>query len=195
MSYLFEIRGNSVVPDAGLLLVEPFSKIWGRDKSKDKGLALKELAYIEFMSSMQKSNPFSGYPEISRSGIIKSSLFGDYPDWAEDDLVRDGIRFVKGVQSDGSPTYSYYIAARHSAENMKEFFMTVDLSERNDKGLPVYKPKEITSALIDTEKVIQNLDALQRKVEEEMYESTRVKSGKSISPFATPDSLKRYDKE
>lgn len=192
MSYLFEIRGNSVLPDASLLTISPFKDIWARDKSKDKSIALKEFAYIEFMSSMMRSNPFSGYPETSRSDVIKAVLFKDTPKWREDDLIRDGIQFVKRVQYEGSATYSYYMAARASADNMKEFFMNVDLSERNDKNMPVYKPKDITSALIDTEKVIQNLEALQKKVEEEMFNTTRVKSGKTISPFANPESLIRH---
>lgn len=191
MSYLFEISGNAVIPSPSLLVLEPFKKIWERDKDSNKVLAYKELAYMEFMASSQKSNPFSGYPEINRAEVIKASLFKDFPKWAPDKHIEEGIKFIKKVQTEGSPTYSYYIAARVSAENMKDFFLSVDLSERNDKGMPVYKPKDITSALIDTEKVIQNLDALHKKVEEELYDSIRVKSGKEISPFADPSSLNK----
>jgi len=191
MSYLFEINGTAVIPTPSLLLVSPFKEIWERDKNVPKVLALKELAYIEFMSSAQKSNPFSGYPEQNRGEVIRSNLFKDYPEWKPDSYIEEGIRFVKKVQTEGSVTYSYYMAARSSVENMKEFFLTVDLSKTNNSGMPVYKPKDITSALIDTEKVVQNLDALQKRVEEEMFESTRVKSDKTISPFADPSSLNK----
>lgn len=186
MSYLFQITGNSVVPDPAIIVIPVFAKIW--DRNKDKSKSLKELAYCEFMASAQRSNPFSGYPEDSRSDIIISSLFEGK--WKPDNDIQDAIRFIKQIQTEGSSTYSYYVAARISAEGMRDFFLTVDLSERNDKGMPVYKPKDITSALLDTEKVIQNLAGLQKKVEEELYESVKVRSGKTVSPFADPSSLK-----
>lgn len=189
MSYLFQIQGASVIPDAALLIIEPFKTIW--ERNKDKAISYKELAYIEFMSSAQRSNPFSGYPENSRSDVIIAALFGEDSKWVPDNLIKEGIKFVKKTQTEASITYSYYMAAKASADNMKEFFSTVDLSERNDKGIPVYKPKDITSALIDTEKVIQNLNALQKKVEEELYENIRAKGNKTVSPFADPNSLKR----
>lgn len=187
MSYLFNITGQSVVPDPSLMLVYPFNKIW--ERHKDKGEAMKEFAYIEFMASQQKSNPFAGYPAEARSSIIISNIMGDNTGWTPDELVKDGIKFVEKVQTDGSPTYTYYMAARASAEKMKEFFYNVDLNERTDKGAVIYKPKDITSALIDTEKVIQNLDSLKKKVDEELYESIRTRSNKVISPFADPSSF------
>lgn len=187
MSYLFQIQGKSVLPDASILVIPVFSKIW--DRHEDKSVGLKELAYCEFMASPHRSNPFSGYPEASRSDIIIDAL--EMGDWKPDEAIHEAIRFIKNVQSDGSMTYSYYLAAKNSAEGMKEFFINVDLSERNDKGMPVYKPKDITSALIDTEKVLQNLDSMQKKVEEECFDIIRTRSGKSISPFADPTSLSR----
>lgn len=190
MSYLFEIRGQSVLPDPSILLVSPFKEIWDRDTSKDKSIALKELAYCEFMASPMRSNPFSGYPEKNRSEVIISSLFKGKK-WKPDATIHQAVDFIREIQSDGSLTYSYYMAARKSAEGMKEFFQNVDLTERNDKGMPVYKPKEITSALIDTSKVLENLDSLQKKVEEDLYDTVKVKSGKTISPFADPSSLNK----
>lgn len=187
MSYLFEIKGNSVTPSASLLILEPFKTIWGRNK--DKSVSLKELAYCEFMASSQRSNPFAGYPEANRSDIIIQELFGG--DYNPDEVIQEAIEFIKRVQTEGSTTYSYYIAAKASADSMKEFFHTIDLNERNDRNMPIYKPKDITSALIDTEKVIQNLNALQKKVEEELYDTIRTRSDKVVSPFANPSSLKK----
>ena len=73
--------------------------------------------------------------------------------------------------------------------HLKEFFLNVDVNERNEKGVPVYKPREITAALNDTEKVLTNLKALEKKVEEELYETTKNRADKEISPFANPRSL------
>ena len=70
---------------------------------------------------------------------------------------------------------------------MKDFFNTFDMSKINAKTLaPLYKPREITSALNDTSKVLENLDKTQKKVEEEIFESTKNRGDKLISPFANP---------
>jgi hypothetical protein len=56
--------------------------------------------------------------------------------------------------------------------------------------MPIYKPKDITSAVADAEKTLGTLSALKSKVEEELYEKSKMRSDKVISPFANPDSLK-----
>ena len=112
-----------------------------------------------------------------------------YRNWT--DWKGQEITSIEEFQTNGSSTYSYYIAAKRAVENMKEFFESVDINERNEKGAPIYKPRDITSALNDTEKVLANLKALEKKVEEELYESTKNRSDKKISPFADPKSLKR----
>ena len=54
---------------------------------------------------------------------------------------------------------------------------------------PIWKPRDITSALNDTEKVLANIKSLEKKVEEELFEETKTRSNKQISPFADPESL------
>ena len=55
--------------------------------------------------------------------------------------------------------------------------------------MPLYKPKDVTTTVNDTEKVLQNLSALQEKVDNELFETTKTKGQKIVSPFANPDSL------
>ncbi len=58
------------------------------------------------------------------------------------------------------------------------------MNERNAKTLnPVYKPKDITGAIADARRTLETLNALKSKVDEEVYEISRNKSGKEISPF------------
>ena len=72
MAYLFSVEGKIVQPNTETLLVSPFKEIWARDKSKGKENALEEFTYIEFMTSMLKSNPYKGYaPEVKEEVIKK----------------------------------------------------------------------------------------------------------------------------
>lgn len=192
MALLFERQGDGygVEPTADALMVEPFASIWARDESPGKRQALRELAYIEFMVSMARTNPFRQFPEEGRAEEVSRAVMGK-PGYEPDGLVRDGMDRYRSLLQDGSTTYSYYQAAKVAAEKMQEFFRSVDLNAINPKTLsPMYKPKDLTAALNDTEKVLANLKALERKVEEEFYETVRTKAQKRVPVFANPEVLR-----
>jgi len=190
MSYLFQITEKIVFPNPETLLISPFSDIWERDKTKEKHIALRELTYVEFMVSQQKSNPYKDYPDQKRHEILCEQIMKDV-NWKPDTLVNQAISRIHEYQTDASATYSYYIAAKTAADKMKNFFTNVDVNERNEKnGNPIFKPRDITSALNDTERVLTNLNNLKKKVEEELYEDSKLRADKQISPFADPNSLK-----
>ncbi len=192
MAYLFEVTSKrTVYPIVEILLVSPFKEIWKRDKSVNKEQALSEFAYIEFTTSMLKTNPYRQYPEKRKAEIIRNAVIGDL-DWEPDPLMLEAISKIEEFQKYASTTYTYYLAAKIAAEHMQEFFKAVDLNKLNENTKnPLYKPRDLTSALNDTEKVLANLKALERKVEEELYDEMKTKSNKVISFFADPESLKK----
>ena len=64
MAFLFQVTDRAVFPNPETLLISPFKDIWERDESTNKTVAIQEFAYIEFMTSMLKSNPYRQYPEV-----------------------------------------------------------------------------------------------------------------------------------
>lgn len=191
MSNIFYIYNKEVRPKPNTLLIPPFKDIWERDKSKEKEKAIKELSYIEFMTSVGNSNPYHGYPDKIRHEVVIIDLFGKDSKWKPDNLVKAAMTKLHEFQLQASPSYSYYLAAKNAVEKIKGFYDSVDFTEKTKSGMPLYKPAEITRALNDTEKVIQNLIALKKKVDEEILESAKTKGGKEISPFADPASLNK----
>lgn len=187
MNGLFIIEGQKVMPSPEALLVPILGKIWERDKSKDKFMAIKELAYCEFMVSMKKSNPFRQYPEDRKHDIISKSIV-NIDDWEPDEIVQAAILKLTEFQKEASTTYQYYMAAKKAAENMQNFFSTVNImTNLNPKtGVPIYKPRDITSALNDTAKVLHTLKELEKKVLEELFEESKKRGDKTISPYADP---------
>lgn len=190
MAYLFEINGKAVFPNAETILVYPFKDIWERDLTEGKVNAIQEFAYIEFMTSMLKSNPYREYPEDKKEDIIKKDVITQM-DWKPDELIQAGMDYIVEKQKEGSLTYTYWLANKIAIEKMIHFFNNFDMDERNPRTfMPVYKPKDITSSVSDAEKTLTTIAALKAKVEEELYESNKTRSGKIISVFAHPDSLK-----
>lgn len=184
MAFLFTVEGRAVFPNAETLLLYPFKDIWDRDKSEDKEFAIEEFSYIEFMTSMKRSNPFRQYEDARKEVVVRKEVISR-EDWEPDKLIKDGISKIERLQKEGSTTYTYYMAAKIAAEKMKNFFLEVDVNERNLRsGSPIYKPVDITRALNETNKTLSNLKDLEKKVEEEIYESVKTMGGKTISPFA-----------
>ena len=189
MAFLFSVSEKTVFPNAETLLISPFKDIWKRDKGKDKHHALAEFAYIEFMTSMKKSNPYRQYAENLKETKIREAII-QKEGWEPDDLVKQAMMLVVKFQKEASTTYNYYLGAKKAAEKMTDFFNEVDINQVNPKTFnPIYKPRDITSAINDLEKNLANLKALEHKVEEELYEETKNRSNKEISFFADPESL------
>lgn len=189
MAFLFKVEGKVVFPTDEILLVSPFKEIWERDKSKNKEYALEDFAYMEFMTSMLKSNPYKGYSSEVKHEVVSKDII-TREDWQPDELIRKGMEYIFKQQKDGSATYTLYLSALQAKEKLEKFFRQVDLDERNFKtGMPIYKPKELSSAILDVDKITASLSVLEKKVEEELFDSVRTKGAKEISPFADPASL------
>jgi len=189
MSFLFSVENKIVKPSVEALLIHPFKEIWERDTNPGKINAIQEFTYIEFMCSVKKTNVYRGYPLAERHDHLSKDIFGvGY--YTPDALVQAGMSLLDRFQKESSSTYAYYQSARAAADKLKEFFENFDMNEKNEKsGLPVYKPKDITTALIDTEKVLQNLLSIEQKVNDEIFETIKIKGNKKVSLFADPDSL------
>ena len=181
MAYLFVTENGIAKPNTETLLISPFKEIWGRDPSVDKDIAIKEFTFIEFMSSKKKANPYAGYADDARYAKLKGELFSE--DWEMDTLIEAGLVKIKNFQEEGSVTYKYYTSAVTAAEKMIKFFQDFSFSTLGPRGLPLYKPRDITSALNDTNKVLQNLNTMKEKVEQELFEQTKNRGNKEINPF------------
>lgn len=186
---LFIVENRKVNPNPETLLISEFKYIWERDTSEDKSVAMMEFAYIEFMTSFAKSNPYRDYPEETKEETIFKEIIKD-KDWKPDEYVKAAMDRIVEFQQEGSITYRYWRSNKDAVEKLIGFFENFDINERNDKGVPIYKPRDITSALKDARSTLETIIDLKKKVEEELFESTKTRSNKEISPFSDPSSLR-----
>jgi hypothetical protein len=76
------------------------------------------------------------------------------------------------------------LAAKSGAEKMIVWLDTFNMDEVNPRnGAPLYKPREITSALKDSYDVMKTLNAMEEKVYEQLFETVKTKGGKEINHF------------
>jgi hypothetical protein len=184
---LFVVEGNVVKPSVHALMIPPFSTIWEQDSDPKKSYAIMLFTYIELMCSHKKSNVFKGYPLSTRSAEIIKRLFPDAdPNFIGLEVVEQGIEFYNKVQIEAAPIIQFYEAARVGAEKVTSWLTTFDMETKNPRtGLPLYKPRDITSALKDTYDVMNTLNSMEEKVYEQIFESVRTQKNKEINIFET----------
>lgn len=180
---LFSIENGIVIPFPETTIISPFKEIWERDTTRKKDIATKEYAYIEFSCSYKKSNPYIGYPEDVRGKKIIEGLFKDNPDWLPDELVTQGIAAYKDFQNQASPSIRFYEAALTGVEKLQEYYLNLDMKKVNKQGTPVNKPSDVARGLSLTGAVLQNLENLRERVEQELFESNKVRGNRTVNPF------------
>ena len=188
MSWLFKIEGKNVSPNVETLLTPPFKEIWERDTSEDKWIAIKEFTYIEFMTSQLKSNPYKGYVEKVREEKIREDIIKD-DTWNPDVLVEEAMKKIIEIQTNGSSSYRSFITATIAKNNVEKFLEDFKLEKTTGTGALVLKPKDVTAAIIDLERVALTFENLKKKVEEDMFETVKTRANKTISIFADPNSI------
>jgi hypothetical protein len=182
MVEIFEVHNSFVKPVKELLLISPFKEMWERDTTKHKDNAIKEFSYVYFIVSPKKSNPYSGYKENEREAKVIKGLWKD-EFWEPDHFVHEAIETYVEWLANASPSMRYFKAVKSGIEETINFFQSIDFNERNDKGLPVYKIGEVIAALKSANEVLRSMSDLQERVEQEIYESSKTKSGKEINQF------------
>lgn len=187
---LFIIESNIAKPVTETLLLPPFLRIWEQDRSPRKDEATRIFCYIEFLCSPKRTNPFSGYSDDIRESEIKKVFFPN-EDFQPSEDVKECISLYKQFLYEASPSLRFLQSAKSAASKLQNFFDTVDINEKNPKsGMPMWKPKEISSALTDAFNVIKTLNAIQEKVDQELYEVTKTKGNRRINPFERSPSEK-----
>lgn len=181
MLEVLKIVDGIVYPDDKILMIEPFSSIWNRDKSKNKEVALKDFKYIEFMVSPFNNNPYKDLVKEDRSKRIKEEVLLDV-NYKEDKLVLSAIDLYEKWLKEYSISYKFLISAKKAANEVIEFLNNVDLNERTKSGTPVYKPSDITKALSDINSALKNINELEKNVFEEIKIRT-TRGNKELNPL------------
>jgi hypothetical protein len=170
---IFEIVSNQPVVTTECLLIPEFSELYKRDKTKDKSKAFKEMCYIYF--STDYKSMYLAYDEDVRQEMIIKDYIGDKK-WKPDDAVLKAIEKYKDFQR--TPSIGFLEDCMKAVEATRKYFREVDYSERDHKGNPVYKIKEVTSSLGDCEKILNTLEKLKKKIQiEQQMNDSKARGG------------------
>lgn len=169
-------------------MFKPFRLIVERDKGskgdndgRKKLIATKELAFIYWFSD-PRSTYKDSYPNESER-IKKLKVILDLPeDWTPDELIRNAVYFYTEEIAEDFDV-QFLESTVNAARKTKEYFDGVDYTKTDTKGNLLYKVKEVTSALKDSNSVIENLKLLREKVYKSEKLTKNIRGGGEVKRF------------
>lgn len=176
MEGLFDMNKDGILTigvEAYSLL--PFKAIWDRDKSKDKSIALKELAFIYFYCDI-KSNYMITPEEFRESEISRDVGLND--DWKIDGTIQVAIDYYN--KHSKSIISKLYEASVKSANDVAEYLNGTDilLRDRDKNDKPTYTISAITTGLKSIPVIMRDLKSAYKEVIKETSDNDDKKKGK-----------------
>lgn len=173
----FEDYKVIIAPEA--LALEPFKKLWNRDKSKYKEKAIANISYVYFME-----DPASDYQYIvDREERSKAIIEGEgmNTDWKPDKLVKDAMELYASFKTTSALILE---DTRYAADNLRKSLRSIDLETVDKNGKPVHTVASIISAIKQVPQLVKDLAEAEKAVAKEMTANNgRVRGQKSKKIF------------
>ena len=164
-----------VAPEA--LLIRPIRRIWNADRSERKEKFYQQMSYLYFMV-----DPRSTYSYIIDEGERQQAIIqqeGLPDDFKPSQFLEEAMEVYK--KHTITVSQKLLNDALVAADTVGSFLRTVDLTEEDDKGRPKYQVSQITAALKNLEGIINTIQTLQKKVEQEIVDNGKARGTQELT--------------
>lgn len=164
--FIFDNATNSLrIDDYSILLVKEFAKLWEPERNKCKEdkkgeqriRAFKEFTYIYLVLDFK--SPYFKYLERDKheAALADSGLTED--DLKDEDFIAAYHKYQEMQEAD--PILSLIKTAYHTIYKMRVHLDSIDFSEIDADGKPIYKPKDVIGDLTSISKIRAELQTLE----------------------------------
>lgn len=177
MKNLLELTNNVVGIQPEALMIQEFSAIWNRDKSKGKEHANQELAYVYHTTDFQSI--YRHFHSSTREAKIRLDIFGDRK-WEPDEIVVEAQKKYRDLQT----TLSMQLLneAEKGLEKLQDYFRDVDFSE-DDEGKSA---KNFIANVKQLGELVKGMKSLREEVEKELVDQMQLRGGSSVGRRELP---------
>ena len=159
------------------LLVRPIRRLFNADRSERKEKFLEQMSFLYFVV-----DPRSTYSYILNEGERKKAVIeqeGLPKDFKPSEMLQEAMEIYK--KHTMTVSQKLLSDALVGADTVGTFLRTVDLTETDDKGRPKYQVSQITAALKNLEGIINTIQTLQKKVEQEIVENGKARGTQELT--------------
>ena len=175
---LIQIENFSLKIADEALLIKPIRKLWNQDRSASKEQFYKQISYLYFMVDPRSTYSYILNMNERAKAIIEQE--GLDKDFTPSPLLKEAMEVYK--KHTVTPSQELLNAALKAAHTVSEFLMRDDILEQeDDKGKPKYQISSITSALKNVEGIVNSLQNLQKKVENELTEQSKARGSQELT--------------
>tara|TARA_R110002020_G_scaffold377081_1_gene588138 strand:- start:190 stop:735 length:546 start_codon:yes stop_codon:yes gene_type:complete len=180
MIELLIVNNYNVIPSTYILTIKDFKVLYDRDRSKDKGNAIKEFAYIYFYCD--HNSPFMVYSLEERIKEVIISVYGENVKWKPDSKVKTACAtYIKLKETSAVRLLK---SATASVTKLENYFKDIDLTLMDDNGKPIFNAKDLVMNLSKVGDVVQGLSKLEELVKKEEQKSSKVRGGVEINKYS-----------
>lgn len=178
MLYKVDKKTHQVDIPPEVLQIPEFKAILESDKSETKEVANKEFAYIFYMTDYK--SPYMSQPIEQRAKSLKSDFIQD-PTWEPSEAVLKAIEKYKVFQY--TPSMRLLEAAEVACDKLTNFYLTVDLNQKNKLGQLLYKHTDLSKSLKDVGGIVASLQAIREQIKKEIFTKKTRGQGGEASEF------------
>lgn len=182
MLKFFEYSDGLTLSKPELLLIKEFKALFDTKRNKckkdPKGTnslrAFADCAYIYLVQDWQ--SPYSEMPEDDRiTTALEDIAVMGIETFEVDSLVLAALEKYKEMQETRS--LSLLNAAYRAVDELKLYFLTVDLNQRDEQyGKPIYSAKDLSANIASLGKLLDSLEQLEERVKKEMQKKSDLRS-------------------
>lgn len=175
---LFKYEGYKITISEEALLLKPFKTIWKRDRSQNKEKALMELGFIYFFCDIRSDYQYI-VDEDARKESIKEGE-GLPKDWEPDDVLLEAMEFYNTFK----PTSALLLEdTRYAVDKLRKLLREIDLTQKDDKGKPIYTLNTVTATIKQVPSLVRDLDEAERSIAKEIAQSDKVRGAQTKSIY------------
>lgn len=177
---LFELVNHRVTFSPEALTLKPFYALWERDKSKDKEVAVAELAAVYFYADY-KSDFADLLDEEERIRQIRAYTMNLPQGWKPDPAFNAAVDFYKKRQE--TITTRLYESALIGIDKIDRHLRTVDFAAVDKSGKPKYNPKQTNDMIKSLGDTMESLKKLNDLIKKEKEDDSSLRGGRSKGFF------------
>lgn len=155
-------KGELKITEYGLAIRE-FSDIWNRDKSENRGKAIKDISFCWFCISMSSNNPYREYNRKERIERVMDAVYGGAIDYASDALLVKAVERMR--EFDKSLAKDFLRTTINSLYKEKEFLSGANLDERDGNGKLIHNIKQYNDLVKGMADTLKSLSELTKMIE------------------------------
>ena len=168
----FELK---VAPEA--LLIRPIRRLWNQDRSKGKEKFYQQMSFLYFAVDPRSTYSYLLDEEERKEAIIEQE--GLPANFKPSELLKEAMEIYK--KHTITVSQKLLSDALVSANTVGTFLRTINLMEEDDKGRPKYQVSQVVSALKNLEGIINTIQNLQKKVEQEIVDNGKARGTQELT--------------